>query len=201
MRRSSDVVPAEQRRVVKPDEIDAFLRRELEQVLGRPGPLRWSARPVERGAIWNFCEAVEDANPVYWDEERAAASRFGGLIAPPQALMSLMMDGWWLPTYLRRDDEVTPPLHPEATAAAHRAGLGAAANVLRDEEYLLPLGPGDGRIGQVDTLTEISAVKQTALGLGVFLTTHSDYRRERDGRQVARSVNVLLMYDARRPRA
>lgn len=185
---------------MEPEEIDALMQRELAHLLGRPGPLRWSARPVERGAVWNFCEAVEDANPVYWDDDRAAASRFGRLIAPPQALMSLMMDGWWLPPHLRRDEEVTPPLHPEATAAAHRAGLGAAANVGRDEEYLLPFGPGDGRLGQIDTLTEVSAVKRTALGLGVFLTTRSEYRRERDGRQVASSVNVLLMYDASRPR-
>ena len=38
---------------------------------------------VEKGAIKRFADAVDDANPVYWDEEYARNSRYGSLIAPP----------------------------------------------------------------------------------------------------------------------
>lgn len=38
---------------------------------------------VERGAVRKFAEAVGDTNPLYLDEEAAARSRWGRLIAPP----------------------------------------------------------------------------------------------------------------------
>jgi hypothetical protein len=38
---------------------------------------------VERGAIKRFIEAVEDDNPLYWDDEYARKTRYGGVIAPP----------------------------------------------------------------------------------------------------------------------
>jgi acyl dehydratase len=39
--------------------------------------------PVERGAIFRFAEAIEDPNPLYWDDEYARKSRYGSIIAPP----------------------------------------------------------------------------------------------------------------------
>lgn len=39
--------------------------------------------PVEYGHIMMFARAVGDPNPVYHDEERAAKSEAGGIIAPP----------------------------------------------------------------------------------------------------------------------
>lgn len=38
---------------------------------------------VEKGAIRKFADAIGDPNPLYHDEERAAQSRFGRLVAPP----------------------------------------------------------------------------------------------------------------------
>ena len=38
---------------------------------------------VEKGAIRKFAQAIGDSNPLYVDEESAAASRFGKIIAPP----------------------------------------------------------------------------------------------------------------------
>ena len=38
---------------------------------------------VEKGAIKKYAEAIEDANPLYWDEEYARNSRYGSIIAPP----------------------------------------------------------------------------------------------------------------------
>ncbi len=38
---------------------------------------------VEKGAIKKYADAIEDRNPLYWDEEYARNSRYGSLIAPP----------------------------------------------------------------------------------------------------------------------
>ena len=182
------------------ETLDEQLQARIEPFLGKTGPTRWSARPIERSAVWNFCEAVEDANPVYWDEEAAAKSRFGRLIAPPQALMALNMQAWWLPQFLRdRAAEEEAALGPSpaslAFEVAREFGFVTATNVTRDEEYLQPFGPGDGRIGQRDRLVNVSPIKKTKVGPGVFLTTEIDFLVETKDEPIARAKNVLLLYN------
>ncbi len=38
---------------------------------------------VERGAVRRFAEAIADPSPLYVDEEAAARSRYGSILAPP----------------------------------------------------------------------------------------------------------------------
>ena len=38
---------------------------------------------VEKGAIKKYADAVDDHNPLYWDDEYAKNSRYGSIIAPP----------------------------------------------------------------------------------------------------------------------
>jgi acyl dehydratase len=53
----------------------------LSQFVGaRSAPVR---NVVEAGAVRRFAEAIGDLNPLYHDEEIAAASRWGRPIAPP----------------------------------------------------------------------------------------------------------------------
>ena len=40
---------------------------------------------VEHGYIWTTCAAVENANPLFWDDD-VAATLTGGPIAPPPLL-------------------------------------------------------------------------------------------------------------------
>jgi len=175
------------------------MHAELDPLVGVTGPLRWSPRPIERSSVWNFCESVEDANPVYWDESIAAESRFGRLIAPPQALMALSQRPWWIPECWRDRDDVVGIGNegtPSTLAKQRSSALGydTATNVTRNEEYLSPFGPGDGRLGQAETLVEVSDLKATKVGVGTFLTTEIEFVAETDGRPVARARNVLLMY-------
>ena len=123
-----------------------------------------------------------------------------GEIAPPQALMALSMGAWWLPPFLKERAEAEDKEAGIAPgAAAHGIvvdfGFGTATNVTREEEYFEPFGPGDGRLGHADTLVDVSPIKQTRVGRGVFLTTDMDYITEKGGVLVARARNVLLMYD------
>lgn len=58
----------------------------------RPGELR-STIPVTltKEMIQKFARAIGDLNPLYFDEEYARKSPFGGLIAPPSIHILLMM--------------------------------------------------------------------------------------------------------------
>src|SRR5690606_32622569 len=95
------------------DEASAALHAQLAPFVGVTGPRKWSARPVESAAIWNYLEAVEDANPAYWDETFARSTRFGRLIAPPHAVFALSMPAFWQPEWLRerqaREEAASPP--------------------------------------------------------------------------------------------
>ena len=44
--------------------------------------------PVEKGAILMFARAVGDTNPIYHDEDYAASTEMGGVIAPPTFVQS-----------------------------------------------------------------------------------------------------------------
>ena len=42
-----------------------------------------AAFPLDRTMIRRFYQAVGDVNPAYWDEQVAAESRYGAVVAPP----------------------------------------------------------------------------------------------------------------------
>lgn len=58
-----------------------MILEELKQYIGKVDPPH--VREVERGAIRRYADAVEDDNPLYFDEEYARKSRYGTMIAPP----------------------------------------------------------------------------------------------------------------------
>ena len=60
--------------------------------------------PVNQPMIRHWCDAVSDMNPVYTDEEAAAASLHGGIVAPPTMLQAWGMRG--LERRLPADTEV-----------------------------------------------------------------------------------------------
>ena len=49
--------------------------------------------PVNRPMIHHWCDAIGDTNPIYVDEELAAQSVHGGLVAPPTMLQAWGMVG------------------------------------------------------------------------------------------------------------
>lgn len=182
------------------DEASAALHARLAPCIGVTGPRHWSARPIESSAIRNFLEAVEDGNPVYWDEEFAATTRFGRLIAPPHAVFALSMPAFWLPDWLKERQAAEAAASPPSPLSAARAilaehGFTTVTVVNREEEYFAPFGPGDGRLSIEERIVSISPIKQTRVGAGVFYTFDLDYRTERDDRLVARAHSVFLIYN------
>src|SRR5581483_9260351 len=86
---------------------DDLLTR-LQSYVGKRGPVQVARHPVTPTAIADWCDAIGDTNPVYVDDEVAATSRHGGLVAPPATL-----DIWDRPG-LPAQPRFRPPEKPPA---------------------------------------------------------------------------------------
>jgi acyl dehydratase len=97
---------------------------------------------VEKGAIRRYAEAVEDANPLYWNAEYARNSRYGSIIAPP---------GFW--GWLPNDPSDIPfgsqggsqrfIARQELTTAFTEAGFGRVLDGGHTYEFFKPVRAGD----------------------------------------------------------
>jgi hypothetical protein len=73
-----------------------YITEEVKSLIGKESVQIESCDPVERGSIRRFTQAIMDDDPLYWDDEYAAASRFQKIIAPPLFpfhIMSLQPSG------------------------------------------------------------------------------------------------------------
>jgi acyl dehydratase len=92
---------------------------------------------VTRVDIRKNADASGDRNPLYWDDDYAAASRYGGVIAPPDFF------GWpvkWGPNLpFVNTSDLTIFLFIEMM----KAGYLRAINAGMESEYFKPIRPGD----------------------------------------------------------
>ena len=58
-----------------------MIPEEMKQCIGMIDPP--AVYEVEKGSVRRYAEAVGDDNPLYRDEEYAAATKYRGIIAPP----------------------------------------------------------------------------------------------------------------------
>ena len=58
----------------------------LRSRLGTPGPMGPESEPYNQWSVLRYLASVGDDNPLYWDEEYAAGTRWAGVIAPPRLL-------------------------------------------------------------------------------------------------------------------
>jgi len=166
--------------------------RELRALIGRPiSAPSVAPDPVNQPMIRHWAAAFEDHNPVYTDVERAASSRFGGIVAPP-----MMLQTWTMPT-------------PKITGIAARGGSPVETTTnpltaLDEAGYIATLATNSEfeifrylRLGDIVTsTTEIESVsdeKQTRIGRGHFITWVTTYRDEH-GEIVGRQMFRILKF-------
>jgi hypothetical protein len=149
----------------------------IDGLIGKPVTTRGTAiapDPVNLPMIRHWAAAFDDHNPVYVDEEAAARSRFGGIVAPP-----LMLQTWVMatPKITGIADRGGSPVESDGAgplALLDRAGLTGTLATNSEFEILRYL-----RIGEVvsaDTVIEaISDQKETRLGVGRFVTWVTTY--------------------------
>jgi uncharacterized protein len=162
---------------------DDLLGQARALVGAPPGPLRVGRDPVNMPMVHHWCQALEDRNPAYLDEDFAASTR-GHLIAPPAMLQTWVMDAPRDPENLSPNDHVNRLLD--------EAGYTSVVAVNYEHEYLRELRLGE-RINVRSTTEDLSEEKQTALGAGVFTTVKSDYLTD-DGELVGIGRMRLLKF-------
>ena len=139
--------------------------RELRQRLGDRGRPRVARDPVNVPMIRHWCDAIGDANPMYTDDDIAAASVFGGLVAPPT-----MLDVWDKPGLVASRDPESPMAAVLTLVETH--GFTSVVAVNSEIEFARYVRPGEV-VASVETLLDVSEEKQTALGVGHFVTTRN----------------------------
>lgn len=167
---------------------DDPLRASLEPWIGKPmssgGPAE-APDPVNLPMVRHWVDALDDHNPIYLDEARARASRFGGLVAPPAMLQVWTMGRPRLEGIAERGGSSSEMDPASPFVALAKAGLPGTLATNSELEFLRYLRPGD-RLFSTSELESISERKTTGLGSGYFVTWMTRYLAEGDepvGRQ------------------
>lgn len=142
-------------------ELKAFEGLEIGDP--QPGP-----DPVNTPMVRHLVEVLGDTNPIYVDEELAAASIHGGLVAPPTMLQAWVMTGIEGPA--REGDGP----YIRLTNLLFSRGFTSVVATNCDQTYVRYLRPGD-RLTMRTVIDSISEEKTTGLGTGHFVTTRQDY--------------------------
>ena len=119
-----------------------MIPEEMKQCIGMIDPP--TVYEVEKGAIRRYANAVGDDNPLYRDEEYAAKTKYGGVIAPPGFF------GWPVSN--------TPMggAIGKAITAAMNAGYYRILDAGKSYEFFIPVRAGDILVGspQIDDIAE-----------------------------------------------
>lgn len=157
------------------------LTDQQKALIGKATAPRPAPEAVNPAMARHWCEMVEDANPIYFDEAYAAATWLQGTFAPPTMLFTWQM----------------PPPWPEVERESALGGLdleGCTATLAVNavQEYDQPLRYGD-ELTVTSEIAGISDEKTTRLGTGHFITTKDTFYNQR-GEVVGTHSFTLFRY-------
>lgn len=162
---------------------EGLLEEARAFVGGPPGETRIGRDPVNLPMVHHWCQALGDTNPAYLDEQWAATSRRGQLIAPPGMLQTWTMDA---------PRDVEPGSNDEVMKRLDAAGYTSVVAVNYEHEYLRELQHGE-RVSVRSMAEDLSPEKKTALGVGVFTTVKHEYTTD-DGELIGIGRMRLLKF-------
>jgi acyl dehydratase len=172
------------------DEVREQLEKYVGKALGPPAP---APDEVNVPMIRHWVDALDDRNPAYLDEDIAAKTRHGAIVAPPAMLQTWTMprpkiegiaERGGAPNDIEFDNPIT------ALDEAGYVGTLATNSELEFERYLRP---GD-RLQASNEIESISARKKTSLGQGYFVTWVTTYTSG-DGEVVGRQLFRIYKFD------
>jgi len=163
---------------------------ELQALVGVESELKKGNDEVNKAMIRHWCEAMEDGNPLYTDEEYAKANKYGGIIAPPQ-----MVQAYCLPPLWPRKEEDQPDPFAKAVKLMRDGGYFGVVATTTSQEYFKPMLPGD-QISFKIKLDSVSPEKTTRVGTGHFITAQYTYTNQKDDVVCIQSFTVLTFKPA-----
>jgi acyl dehydratase len=159
------------------------LTDEQKAVVGVETQPRPVAYPVNEIMAQFFCEMVEDANPVYFDEGYARSTWLKGKFAPPPMLLIWAMAPVWPP--VERENMI-------GKLGLEAMGCTATIAVNAVQQYHQPLRYGD-TLTVANSIASLGEEKTTRLGTGHFVTTLDTYRNQH-GQVVGTHSFTLFIY-------
>ena len=175
-------------------------KQELETTIrafvGRPiGPPRAGRDAVNEPMIRQWCEVMDDRNPVYWDAAAAKNSVHGGIVAPPTMLGAWTMQGWEMRIGYDEPRNEEHRLHKVLTDAGYTGVLGTDT----EQGFTRYLRPGD-EVTVHTVIADISEEKATGAGVGYFITTRTTFT-DQNGKEVGFETFRVLKFIPSQPRA
>ena len=147
------------------------LPADVEQLIDTPQYPEVGEFPVEQGYIWTSCASVENGNPLFWDDDVAAALT-DGPVAPPSMLSAWFRPHHWAPG--RAEPKVPLQVHFDMKEA-----FDLPEAIMSD--YMMtfyePIRPGD-RITSGQILRSVSDTKTARVGTGRFWVIDVEYRNQ-----------------------
>jgi uncharacterized OB-fold protein/acyl dehydratase len=150
--------------------------------------------PVNQPMIRHWVEAIGDENPIYTDPEAAAASVHGGIVAPPVMLQAWVMRG------VRPRPSSGADARDGLMQLLDDAGFTSVVATNCEQEYHRYVRPGD-HLRTTSTVESVSPEKQTALGLGHFVTTRISYHDQHGELVASMLFRILKFKPAKKPAA
>ena len=158
------------------------LSEKDKALIGKEGEPLHAPDAVCKCMIRHYCEMMEDANPLYIDEEFAKKSKYGGIIAPVQMLMVWCMPRIWpWPEF---------PWIPMADLELPGVDTWIATDMVH--EFYKPVRPGD-KLYYILKLDSVSEMKKTRIGDGHFITSTQTYYNQ-NGEVVGKEIRTVLKY-------
>ena len=156
-----------------------MIPEEARPFAGRTDPP--VVRRVEKGAIRRYADAVDNDNPLYYDEEYAWRSRFGAIIAPPGFF------GW--PVEPSSASTGLPDIVVELQAALSKAGFPRILDGGITYDFRVPVRAGDTLIAtpRISDIVEKQG-KSGAMMMCLFEVTYLN----QNGELAARSVQTFF---------
>ncbi|MBO2458237.1 FAS1-like dehydratase domain-containing protein [Actinomadura violacea] len=159
-------------------------------------PPRVARYDVDAAMIRNWAEAHDDSNPVYTDPEAARATGRRDVVGPPAMISTWVMAGYRRHREihrLRAEGVSEDFAYSRLLAVLDEAGFTSVVATNVEQDYARELHPGD-RVTAHFTIEDVSPVKRTALGDGVFITLHKRYVDQHGG-PLAEERFRLLRFD------
>ena len=181
--------------------LSADQKRELEaamrEFVGKPiGPPFVGRDPVNEPMIRQWCDAMGDRNPVYWDSAAASSSAQRGIVAPPTMLQAWTMQGFEMAKGYDEPRNNEHRIHKLLTEHGYTSVV--ATNT--EQSYARYLRPGD--VVTAETVIEsVSEEKATALGIGYFIDTRTTFRDQQGAEVGWMTFRVLKFVPQQRPAA